>query len=685
MEPVKPDQIPADQSGSVGLTPDAQRHTPALLNIGEAVALVRQLEAENETRSKKNARILEKYNSDRPYDPERLKQDGLSWKTNFTTKPLTTLIDKVVPRFTTALRNMRYLTASALPESAVNGAAKSEFFQKTITDTCRGHEAWDELLTDIAQETVLFGYASAGWLDSYTWFPKFYRQDAFLVPQGTTHSSKSAPVVCLKESYFLHELFEAIQDPGASAAAGWNVQNVIESLNSAVPEKQRSGFSDLSRVYADLSRESSVLSSFTGAKVVIVWHVFITEIDGHVTHVAFDNHSGKELFRLDKQFASMADAAAFFSFQHGNGKLHGSKGIGRELYNMAGVLDRSRNEVVDRLQLSGKLVINCDENQIKRFRMSVVGNAILIGSGYNIAQTKLDGAVEPFIALDRFLTELLDQVAGSTSPKAFEGERVTKAAVEVQTSREEERRDAIIERFLTQFARFMSTIQRRLCDPSTADAQAKSMQEHLLTVLSPEEVQYLSSQPAVATVADYSEAERQQIALIAAEGRGNPVYNQRELEKRSLTARVSAEFAESVLLPENDATEQAENTRQQQLESQLLQTGQQVPVSPRDNHFVHLQVLQQAISAMLEAAVEDPRVLHVMDMLSEHGVAHLDAAEAAGQGKAVAEMRAFFQKVAQTTAQLHQAEADAAAQASGAPPGAEAPVAEAPGTAVPPA
>jgi hypothetical protein len=650
-------ELQADAPNSPNLDTSGKQHTPALLNIGQAVGLVRSLVAENRDRSLKNARIQEKYNSERPQDPNRLTADGLAWKTNFSTKPLATLIDKVVPRFTTALRQMRYLTASKLPDTEPGAADKTEAFRRTITEACRGHEGWEELMSEIAQENALFGYVGLGWLDSFSWFPTFYRQDMFLVPNGTKHTANTAQVVCLKNSYLLHEMFEWIANPEAAKSAGVTVGNVILSLNDATPEDRRSTSQDPERIYADLAREGSVITSFHGAKTVEVWHVLVAEVDGRITHVAFDAKSDLQLLWVPKQFESMSDAVTFFSFQHGNGKLQGSKGIGRELYNMATVLDRARNEAVDRLQLSGKLVLTCPENQIKRFRMSVVGNAILIAEGYTVQQQRIDGAIEPFVALDRFLTDLLDQVAGSTSPKAFEGERVTRAAVEVQTSREEERRDAIIERFLGQFSRMMSTIQRRLCNPETIDRTALEVQKKLLSIMTPEELDYLAKSPAVSTVRDYTEGERERVIMVSAEARGNPLYNQHELEKRALIAKVDVAFAEAVLLPVNDPTEQAENVRQQKLELIIIKTGDVIDVSPRDSHIVHLQVLKEAAGPYIQAAVDDPVNVHVLDAIAQHAAEHVKAAQTLGLGKQVAEFENWVNQLVQGIQKLNEHEA----------------------------
>jgi hypothetical protein len=642
-------------ANSPELDAKARQHVPAFTSLGQVVSLVRSLKYENRDREIKNARILSKYNAEKPFRQQELAADGLQWKKNFSTKPLANLIDKAVPRLTTAVRSVRYLTASALPDRFPNAAEKTEEFRKEITKVCRAREGWDELVNEISMENLLFGYTSVGWLDRFSWFPTHFQQDRFLTPEGTKHTAKSAPMAAFKVNNLLHELFEHIKNPEAAATMGWNVDEVINSINNAVPSNMRSGFSEPWRIYAELARESSVLTSFTGSKAVEIWHVFVTEVDGFVSHLAFDATSEKQLFYKEKQFQKMADVAAFFSFQHGDGKLHGSKGIGREIYAMAGVLDRARNEVVDRLELSGKVLLQCDEKDIKRFRMSVVGSAILITNGFNVQQQKIDGNVEGFLKLDEFLTSLLDEIAGSTSPRAVDGDRVTKAAVDLLASREEEKRDAIIERFLIQFARMMTTVQKRLCDPNTVEQDAIEMQARLLKVLSPEELAYLANEPAVEAVSDYSNQEQQMLVLLAQEEKGNVLYNQRELQKRKLCALFDAEFAESVLLPDADPTEMAENQRQQQLEMMLIGQGQPVPVSPRDNHQVHVDVLRKVTTSLIQAGAHQ-NIEPLLMAIAQHAQVHIQAAEQQGLGQQIADDKQWLGQLQNTIEQLQAVE-----------------------------
>lgn len=620
----------------------------AIKDARQARNIIRTLEQSRREANIKNARIMSKYNSEKPYTQKALEEDGLAWKSNFTTKPLPMLVDKVAPRFVKLLDGMKYLTNSELPGTFPKASEKTESFRREVSKTIRSRPGWSEFVSEIAMENALFGYTSVAWLDEFSWYPKHFRQDSFFVPSGTKQLANSAQVIVLRESFLIHELFDLIEDKEAASIAGWDVPNTVRAINNAMPENRRCKDVNLERVYEDLVRESNVgLSHEAGALVVTVYHVLATEVSGKVSHyILTENDYPQEkssdsldksqmLFERDDHFENMSHCASFFSFQHGNGKLHGSKGIGREIYNMAGMLDRARNEVVDRLNLSGKIIIQGDPKSIKKFKMSVVGNALLIDQNFNINERKIDAAVEPFLQLDQFLTSHLDQMAGATTPKAFEGERVTKAAIDLFASREEESRDNISGRFLSQFATMMSTIQVRMCDPDTSEQDAKDMQKRLLEFMSREELNELAKQPVAETVKDFTEIERQQLVAFAAETRGNPLYDQKELERRKATALFGDEFATAVLLPDEDSTVLAEQSRMQALELLIL-VGQAsaIPVSPRDNHLVHLQTMKQAFESSAEqAATKGAEGLEVLQALVAHAEAHLQAAAAAGEDK----------------------------------------------------
>ena len=603
----------------------------------QAGTLIKALIFENALRNQKNARIMALYNSEQPVDPKKLADAGLAWKSNFSTKPLPQLVDKASSRFPKAIHAARYLTSSRLPESIPGAKAKTEKFNRRVTELIRGNKRWKNFTAENAQETVMFGYAAALWMDEHSWFPTFARQDKFFIPAGTKQTAADCPLLVFIQDNRVHEAVEKLTEALAAEKAGdqrWVITNLTNAINKAMPQQLRSQASEQLRVYEDLLREATLTTSFTGAQMVRFYHLFTSEPSGKVSHQIYDNEYAL-LFYHPERFENMTHVTAFFSHEQADGTMHGSKGLGRQVYNIARALDRSRNEVIDRLHLAGKLIIQGEERLLPRMRMHVVGNAIMVDSAYKIVEAKMDPSVQPFFTLDQYLTDLLDSIGGSTSPKQLKGERVNEAQINMVAGREDERADTFLERHLGQHGDLVSEIQRRLCITDTSDPDAKEFQRALREEdgLSQSEILALAASPALSAVKDLTEVERAGVIDVVTSARGNPIYNAREVERQFVIAKTSAEFADTIILPQDDPTDLAEQTRMQMLELNIILNGQLVPVSPRDNHLVHLSVAAPAVAAAAEHATQDPNADSILEALLTHLAAHTQAAHQAGVDK----------------------------------------------------
>lgn len=606
----------------------------------------------------KNRRIMAKYNAERPFVQQNLDNDGLGWKTNISTQPLAAMVDRISPRFERAIENVRYLTSSKLPDDIPGASKKTDKFRNEITDLFRGTDGWMEFVGDLAQEFSLFGWAVAACADEYCWMPTHYRQDRVFVPTLTKQNSDDAETMLFLEEYKPFELVEILKDRSSAEDAGWNFENAVEAINQAMPMNTRSSFSDHNRIYEDLYREANTASGYyDSARVVEVYSLYVREANGKVSHWRLNNTPGtatwKLLFKAEDRYDKFSDFATFFAFQKANGTLKGSKGVGRIVYDMANVIDRTRNEVIDRLQLSGKILVQGDEKAIPRFRMSVFGNAILIGSDFEVNQKSIDPKVKEFFQLDQFLSMILNEQSGNVTPRQFEGERTTKAEVEIFAAREEETKDNPITRFLMQFSRLVSMMQKRAMDPKCDDPRANAARKRLLEIMDEEELKQLAETPSAGVVKDLTDLERQQIILLATENQGNPLINQEEMLRRKLTAQVDAEFAAAVMVPMNDPVQLAEQSRLQQMENMLIITGQPVPVSPRDNHVIHLTSLMQEMDRAMQGAEADPGINDVLKGFIKHGQEHIQQALAAGMKPAeLSEFTNKLQQVGQAVTQL---------------------------------
>lgn len=612
------------QSPEINAAGEPTKRSIKDLNMAQEV--VKTIIAANRERQIINSRILAKYNAERPYDHAKLQAEGLGWKQNFTTKPLPSMIEKVAPRFVRAVAAQKYLTNSSLSSKWENSVEKTEMFREHITKTIRGRVGWNTLVESIAFDNALFGHTVVSWLDEFSWFPKHFKQEESFLSDGTKQLPSSAQVVVLKETFLPHELFAYIENEEAAKTVGWNIKNTIKQINKASPSQLRDnmGNGTTETWYQNARRELTLGSSYmAGASVVVVYSLLVREVTGKVSHYRLAGTEYDEIFTREDRFESMEECVSFFSFQKGNDTMHGSKGVGRDIYELAGMIDRTRNEIVDRVIISGKQMFQGDIKMIHRFKMSVVGSAIIVPTGWTPLQQKIEGNVEDFIKLDGFFTMLVDQLIGSTSPPRIEGEAFrSPAAVNLYAEREEEQRDVRISRFLEQFVGFISTMQKRLCDSDTIEDDAKALQEELLKHMSREELKELANQPVAGTIMDLTPLQRQLIVALAAEKRGNPLYNQRQLEVEDVTARINPEFAKRVILPENDPTVQAEQQRTSQLEWVLLSAGQQVSVSPRDNHLIHLEDImpraEQVAAAITQGQAETEQLIPVVAHITEH-------------------------------------------------------------------
>ena len=621
-------------SDGVGVnTPDLGKNLKpkrrAITSVSQLSSIASTLEDAAKERNKKNGEIAKKYNGDRPYDDKALEAEGLAWKSNFTTRPLAVAIDKVPPRLTRAVHKARYLTSAALPDTVEGGKMKTEKFRDALTKLVRNWPGWRPFLNEVAAENCTFGYTSVAWLNSFSWKPTHFRQDRFFVPDQTKQTSQYCPVWIGRQELQIHELVELIDDPDAATGAGWDLDAAVEAINDARPKNVQSDspYTDF-RTYEDAIRESSVyLSLQQGAKVIEVNHFLVAEADGKVSYYLTNARGSKKLLRQQLDlYESMAEALQFFSYQQANGLLMGSKGIGRELYEVACALDRARNEFVDRLMLSGKTWVRGTPKALERLKLSVVGNTVLLPEEFTVESVKVDAGSAEFGALDNTLTQLMDQIAGGVTPRQLQGERVTATAVNLYAAREEEKRDDITERFLLQVADIVTVCQRRLVDPSSIDPEAIRFQEEMLKLMTPEQLNELASQPALRTVDDWTADEAQSIILFAQEKRNDPLYDQQKLAMKAAAARVNADFAADVVLPVNDPTQEAEQARMQVVESVALSVGKEVPVSPRDNHRIHADVLKTELPLLAQILADDPSVASEIEAKVAHWSAHMEAA-----------------------------------------------------------
>jgi len=295
------------QSPAIGLK-SGEPTQKSIADIGMARDVIKTVVMAGRNRSIVNSRILAKYNAERPYDAYKLEAEGFGWRSNFTTKPLPSMIEKVAPRFVAAIDGLKYFTNASLSNKWTNATQKTEKFREGITKTIRARKGFRTLIEDIAFDNALFGHTIVAWLDEFSWFPKHFKQDESFVADGTKANVEWAQIVVLKEVYLPHELFEQIKDPEAAKVAGFRLENCREAINRASPVQIRDRLNvggTLETWYQNALRELTIGASYmAGASVIVVYSLLAREVTGKVSHYRVAGPEMLEIFSREDRFES---------------------------------------------------------------------------------------------------------------------------------------------------------------------------------------------------------------------------------------------------------------------------------------------------------------------------------------------------------------------------------------------
>ena len=692
----------------------------------QAFEVFSRLMRDNQARANRNKLIADSYNGSSPFDQKKLDSAGEGWRANFSTLVLATFVDRVVPRLVDAVHSMKFLTASELPDAYVDATNKTEKFRTRTTELIRSWVGWIDHVEQVASENVLYGYTAAVQMDEYEWRPTMFRQEDVLFDEQTPQLATKVPVFVVKANYYIHEAVDIIQDEEAAQEAGYNVRNLQNAIEQAAPPYDSFVYNP--RQLSDMVREGNLYYSFhRSSKMIETAHIFVKCYDGTVDHWWVNRNGAKrsnkptkarevtaprpepepgeprppeddpyELGFFEACAESMDDVITLFSFQCGNSRLFGSKGIGRLLYNICLSIEKTRMAFIDAMWMSGMLVGQAEEAVIGRLQPHVRSPFLMIPEGFALLhQPQFRVDFQAWLALDQRQTSTAELIAGAFLPTPApinnNGQQVqtaTKSAID--SVKEEEVKEGMMARWWTQFTRGVSSIQRRVYSKTNLRAAMrqrkarlkasdlgltminKDLYEAMMDVDSDTKFQFTpapdlgqADADAVQVVLDLMDdgLSIQEIIILANKpatefsehtgrdddmmflqfyqlAKGNPNFDASKLDQMCGNRMIGFKTTKEIFIPQPQQTSDIEAQRAQQMEwATMLGSGIGVQVSARDPHMQHFQTIIPAVADHLKIASQMPPVQVPKDLLNgcklgvTHAEAHLQAMMQQGANK----------------------------------------------------
>jgi hypothetical protein len=674
------------------INPDTLQVKRTFKDSRQAHSAYRRLKQQNVERNRKNQLIQKKLNLEPPYSQKKLESMGQNWRSNRPTGFISTMVSRIQPPFREVIETASTLTYSKYPLESVDSENKTKIFREEITKCIRGWKGHDDLVAQTTHENTCFGYCGWVWDDLRDWKPEFLRQDYTFFSIETPQDTNATPIWARKRRFQIAELLPIIEKPDISALAGWHINNLVKSINNAIPAGRTLDADDDARRYEDWIREGSYGASYENdAKYVELGELFVKEPHGKISRYLFDDKAGDEICTQVDRYNSMSECLALFSVEIGSGNLMSSRGAGRDLYNTHVAIEKARNLVIDNTYIKGLLMLKKGPNaRPDAPPLTVLHPICYVNEGYEVIPQQLPADVQDFLALDQFISGLAEIQVGTFLPgqvtDARGGHKQTASEVNRVAAIENQLRQGILMRWARQYSKGVERMQRGICHPehvkaaadlygmlqvvrqkepnaiwarrSIVDAFDRSqmdlpaflvpfeVHEHLdedavdccLKMLdrnlSPADILLMAYSPASELLTDTTAQDAQMLDMIVQRYTGNQNINQDELIKLDLSTKIGESKTNALVLPKDQVEALAiEATRQQVIELQSIIAGNEIPVSPRDNDMVHIQTMTQKLFPIIASAPAGsltPEVIQPLQAALKHYAGHLQQAEAKG-------------------------------------------------------
>jgi hypothetical protein len=694
----------------------------------QAYEVFSRLQRDNQARANRNKLIADQYGGSPPWDQKKLDSNAQGWRANFSTLVLATFVDRVTPRLTDAVHGMKYLTASELPDSFVDATTKTQKFRDRTSALIRRWNGWIDYVECVATENVLYGYTASVQMDEYEWRPKTFRQEDVLFDEQSPQLAEKVPVFVVKSNYYIHECCDIIQDAETAEEAGYNVANIKSAIERAAPPYDSFVYNP--RQLADMVREGNLYYSFhRSSKMVETAHVFVKCYDNTVDHWWVNRNGSKatndkpsrrrppkrltpedptgdngeprreendpyELFFGESVAIAMDDVLTLFSFQAGNNRLFGSKGIGRLLYNISLSIEKTRMSFIDAMWISGLLVGQAEEAIIGRLQPHVRSPFMIVPEGFTLLMQQFRVDINSWLGLIQQLLNTAEIIAGTFLP---DQQQISNNGVNIQTAtkesidavKEEEVKEGVMSRWWIQFTKGISAMQRRIYNktnlraamkqrkarekatndgktlinrdlydmmksiddttdkmfvaaPSLDQADEAAVQTILDLLddgLSIQEIILLANSPATEFTEHVGAQDDMMFLQFVQMAKGDPNFDQSKLMEQAGNRMIGFKATKELFIPQPSQTSDIEAQRQQQLEWTTMLGGEGVQVSQRDPHMLHFQQLIPLVANHMQIAQQMPPIQVPKDLLKAiqigltHGEAHLQAMMQQGANK----------------------------------------------------
>jgi hypothetical protein len=338
---------------------------------------------------------------------------------------------------------------------------------------------------------VKFGIGPVILPDMYNWRFQALRHRDLLVPEHGAATPSEWPYFAIRTEMQAMDLWYRAMPENAeySEQIGWNIAQTRDAVMLASKDIFGGRLTWDGRNWEQWQqawKNNDIYMSFVAAESLMVYHLFIKEYSGKLSHYILSENAILPDFLFSKvnRYDSPEQVLTIFRSDVGNGDYHSIRGLGRLQYQHVECTNRLKNHLYD-MGIAGT-AINLKASTSKardEMQLMQLGPINVLPPDVDLIQNRVVGFLTDAITLDRELSAHLSANLGTFRKGAGYGNQQTRpTATQVQqdiitTTQLSE--GQMILHFLD-LDQLYQQMYLRASDPNTPDAEAKKFQKECI-------------------------------------------------------------------------------------------------------------------------------------------------------------------------------------------------------------
>lgn len=596
----------------------------------------------NSARSIRKARLRGAISGNPPYNPAKLRAQGQSWRTNVNFGGAEATVASGVTPFDDLVNGSPYYAEIRTDYgTAQERQDYSQILLESFDYVLRDWDGFDFAMQGMIQDMVGFSKGFLTWLDPTDWKFEWTEEWKVYVPERTKAYTGKVPMIMLRLNYEVHELWEKIQNKSASDA-GWKIEAVKRAIEGAYPESL-DGEEMGQPTYEKIQQRIKDNELYEGVrnKVVEVFHFFVVEFSGKVTHQIVTEHdlpnAGQTvntdqepefLFEAVGKYESLQDVIAPFFYECADGTWNGARGLAQKVFPLIEIQNRSFCGFIDNGFMRSGISLQANTaDAIQKLNLLQIGPFNIIPPGFTVQQSNIIGDLSGGIEVDRILEQKLTEYTGTYKPKMDKpaGNPRTAEEVRLDYSRSATLSTPAVTRYYRNCDKFLKTLFKRVskyCPEFKKRCVEKGIPKELFQQVI-DKVCSVKAWRAVGNGNSYmrSSALKEMAALVPMMPESGKVAWLRDSVASIANREAVDRYAP---LPETEVP--TEDNSIAMLENAAMKIGSPVIWTPTQNNVVHatthLLAGAQAADSMKQGG-NPLEVMHFIDAIGQHTAEHL--------------------------------------------------------------